>query len=187
MPRTSKTKTSDDAWLKRKEWAKRMDEERKKKDQINKVKLRKHYSLFWDKHFPEGVQTVYSVGGNSDSSDSESSLSTGQVINPDLEKELVKKKIPTKFSCFKDLFQCILDHKDDFDDFFCFIDSSYDDYDEDEDEDETRVYHDKVEKAKTANGLFEVLFDYMVGGIDPIVLVRESNGLLVFLKNVRGF
>lgn len=163
----------------RKEHMKKVEEERKRKEQENENKYRKHYLSFWDKHFPEGAQTIYSVGGNSDSSDSETSLIVSCTINPNLEKELEKKKVPTKFKCYKDLFQCILDNKDEFNDFFCHVNGSY--------EDEVGIYYNKVEKTKTAKQLFEVLLNYMINDIDPIILVRESNGLLMFLKDVRGF
>lgn len=58
--------------------------------------------------------------------------------------------------------------------------------DEDEHDDDVTWFYNEVNQVKTSKELFTVLTENMCG-IDPIILVRENNPLLVFLKDIRGF
>ncbi len=149
-----------------------------------------HYNIFWEKQFPDGEQNIYMVHSNMETSNVDYSLIISPLIDLYAKEELDYKNIPTKFKSFKEVFQCIFENKDTFFDIFCLIDGSYEDFDSDAEaeaeEDEVGKYCNEVNNAKTAEQLLEVMKKYM-SGIDPVIMVREHNPLLAFLKDVQIF
>lgn len=142
-----------------------------------KFSFKDDYTRYWDTDFPEGEQKLYTVGGNTDTSNLECGLIISPAINPEQ-----KKKMRYKFKNYKDFASYILNHKDDFFDLFNYIDGSYEDYDDD-----TPEFSDEVDKAQNAKELFDVMVKWAEHSIDPIMFVPESNCLLRFLKDVRKF
>lgn len=164
---------------------KKLEQKRLQQEQANREKITTAYLKFWDEPFPEGSQEIYVIGGNTDSSDSKSSLNTSTLINPDMRKVFKQKKIPKQFSSFKHLFEVMLKFKNDFDEFFEYVDYSYTDYDENVQEE--RFFYDSIQNAKTARGLFDVVVERMLTYMDPKVFTREKDSTLIFLKDMREF
>lgn len=134
----------------------------------------KDYEIFWDTPFPNGKTDISLIGGNTDSSDFETSLSElyewSEVSSwSEFAQELFDSfKTNTSASAFNALMFC--------------IDNSYTDKDI---PDEQHDLRQAVLGCTTPLELFSIIVEEMHDDLDPSIFVRSDNPLLLWLREKR--
>ena len=154
-----------------------------------KIPHQKNYEIYWDKPFPEGMQSIYILGGNTDSSDFGTALNTNKFSYDDTKP---------KFTCYEDLAKYLYKHRNNKtcsdkceDCEFCYrFHSRYGDIDEYDEDELTILYENNYYKAITNSTshleLFTKICEYFNQKLDPILMIRKYDPVLRWLIDIRS-
>ena len=162
-----------------------------------KIPHQKNYEIYWHKPFPEGIQRIYILGGNTDSSDFGTALNTNKFSYKDTKP---------KFTCYEDLAKYLYKHRnakylykhrnnktcpDECEDCkFCYrFHSRYGDIDEYDEDELTILYENNYYKAITNSTshleLFTKICEYFDQKLDQILMIRKYDPVLRWLIDIR--